>query len=160
MKWNNRRFVKGFFNYEKRIIKKTIISYLIPLLVVLVISIIVIYFAGDVLLKFIFNEKMSKYSTLLILMVFYKNLSIISSIPKISFIIYNKVQITLGFLISHALIISGFLFLSNSLLQLIIVLLFFELLLLLGLSIFSYKIFKIGLKKFEVDSDKHYLTRN
>lgn len=143
MKTNNRLIVNGFFNHKKRIVKKAIVLYLIPLLVVLVISSIVLYFAGDDLLGFVFNEKMSKYSTLLIMMVFYKNLSMISSIPKISFIIYNKVQITLSFLIIHTLIISVFLFLSNSLLQLIIVLIFFELLLLVAFSIKSYKIFKI-----------------
>ena len=142
MKSNNRQIVNGFFNHKKRIVKNAIVSYSIPLLVVLVISTIVLYFAGDVILEFVFNEKMSKYSTLLILMVFYKNISIICSIPKISFIIYNKVQITLSSLLIHALIISVFLLLSNSLLQLIIVLSFFELLLFLSLSIFSYKLFK------------------
>ena len=143
MKSNNRQIVNGFFNHKKRIVKNAIVSYSIPLLVVLVISTIVLYFAGDVILEFVFNEKMSKYSTLLILMVFYKNFSMISSLPKISFIIYNKVQITLSFLIIHALLTSVFLYLSNSLLQLIIVLIFFELLLLVALSIKSYKIFKI-----------------
>ena len=142
MKSNNRQIVNGFFNHKKRIVKNAIVSYSIPLLVVLVISTIVLYFAGDVILEFVFNEKMSKYSTLLILMVFYKNISIICSIPKISFIIYNKVQITLSSLLIHALIISVFLLLLNFLLQLIIVLSFFELLLFLSLSIFSYKLFK------------------
>ena len=122
--------------------RNAIVSYSMPLLVVMVISTIVLYFAGEVILEFVFNEKMSKYSTLLILMVFYKNLSMICSIPKISFIIYNKVQITLRILLVHAVIISVFLFASNSLLQVIIVLSFFEILLFLSLSIFSYKLFK------------------
>ena len=143
MKSNNRLIVNGFSNHKKSIIIKAVVSYTIPLIVVMVTSIIILFFAGDVILEFVFNEKMSKYNMLLILMLFYKNLSMISSIPKISFIIYNKVQITLSFLIIHSIIISVFLFSSNSLSQLIIVLSFFELLLFLGLCIFSYKLFKI-----------------
>lgn len=143
MKSNNRLIVNGFSNHKKSIIIKAVVSYTIPLIVVMVTSIIILFFAGDVILEFMFNEKMSKYNMLLILMLFYKNLSMISSIPKISFIIYNKVQITLSFLIIHSIIISVFLFSSNSLSQLIIVLSFFELLLFLGLCIFSYKLFKI-----------------
>ena len=80
---------------------------------------------------------------LLIWMVFFKFISMFSSFPKISFIVYNKVKITINVLIAHTLLISPFLFLSNSLQQIIIVLIVFEIILFLSLSFLNYKLFKL-----------------
>ena len=143
LKSNNRLIVRGLLERSNNIIKKAILNYLTPMLVFWLFLSIVLFFTGNKLLELVFNEDMSKFYVLLIWMVFFKFISMFSSFPKISFIVYNKVKITINVLIAHTLLISPFLFLSNSLQQIIIVLIVFEIILFLSLSFLNYKLFKL-----------------
>lgn len=143
IKYNNRQIVKGFKNQSKIAIKRAVYGYVVPHIILLVVSCVFLISLGYDILSYIFNEKIASHNGLLIMLIFFKFISMLISFPKISFIIYDKVNITLILLLFYILLTTPFLFLSSSLNNIVIVLLIFELLLFIGFCFLSFNLFRV-----------------